>query len=684
MASYATRTCTKCGLRRPQPHMRQREEWKKAGKSGMGVSMNPSRGLKSVRVSSGRTYKSKRLVWECATSAACDDPTYFEREEQKRLEREAERLRNKEQNQAKRIEEKQQAENEREILANCLRYINRHSVKKEAVSMMIEGNLLDEARRKLQKLNEKYPSLDVSLTDLIDSISGQELPKRVLKANQHKKYNGSPKKLSYRNISQLCLRFSFPFLMASGFIFLGGWGAAMAQSQALVEALSGIFVLTFLSSLIMGLVSIPARFGLSALMSVEKIIWQQYIRSLWGLTGEWLKTQYFDYSHWKSLDHLRKEGYLSSKKDEEFTAIHGGKKLDIQVAEVMRNLPDYEADFAGVPYDAYLRQLYCSQRFIDIAFFTLANVTADLSGGVGKKHVKAIDEISNLPRASFDLKQDRFQPDTSEEAKVAYALIGPAVLNRGLDDILPQMIVMKFPDNNAVYEQLINNLIYVAEADDNFSDDAGKNYIKEIALKLGLTEKRIKSILTKRGNKGEKTKTAVKKNVEADTADTQSEDFNEKQALKKMWDSERFFDLIISILGHQVASKDGNVDKTETDSIRDITNLTVEELPILRALADGKNIGNLDSILIKLVKKKFPDNNLIYEELINNLLFIAEADGNFDDTEKDYIEKIATELGLSKEQFKSILDGKNEQRKKGNTIINGDDIDDLIDEFLEA
>lgn len=95
MARYATKECARCGLRRPVPHMRSREEWVVSGKSGVSLSFNPSRD-NSMRVHGGRTYKRRRKNWYCREG--CGNPNHFaekearaERAAQERAEQERER-----------------------------------------------------------------------------------------------------------------------------------------------------------------------------------------------------------------------------------------------------------------------------------------------------------------------------------------------------------------------------------------------------------------------------------------------------------------------------------------------------------------------------------------------------------------------------------------------------------------
>ena len=92
MATYANRVCDRCGLRRPQYDMKQVEKEVRSGRSGSGFSVSLKPTWKSTRVHSGRTHYRKKAVWECAERAAHNDPQFFNRKrenERKKAEAEA-------------------------------------------------------------------------------------------------------------------------------------------------------------------------------------------------------------------------------------------------------------------------------------------------------------------------------------------------------------------------------------------------------------------------------------------------------------------------------------------------------------------------------------------------------------------------------------------------------------------
>ena len=81
MARYATRTCTRCGVRKPQPEMVQKEVYVETGKSKAGVSgatwagmmMGDKKSENSINRwlfnTNQRTYKRKKQLWLCKPCA---------------------------------------------------------------------------------------------------------------------------------------------------------------------------------------------------------------------------------------------------------------------------------------------------------------------------------------------------------------------------------------------------------------------------------------------------------------------------------------------------------------------------------------------------------------------------------------------------------------------------------------
>ena len=81
MGVYVNHTCKVCSIKRPAYYMKQVDTNEVSGSSGMSVSFSPfagKRGIaKSIRVHSGRKYKSRRKIWVCLDNVAHHKPNYY-------------------------------------------------------------------------------------------------------------------------------------------------------------------------------------------------------------------------------------------------------------------------------------------------------------------------------------------------------------------------------------------------------------------------------------------------------------------------------------------------------------------------------------------------------------------------------------------------------------------------------
>lgn len=86
---YARHKCSECGLLRDEPNMRVKTKKVHKGTIGAGFSGKPGK-KGSIRFHSKK--KTYRMIdfWSCDTSAACDDPSYYERQAIARALRKAE------------------------------------------------------------------------------------------------------------------------------------------------------------------------------------------------------------------------------------------------------------------------------------------------------------------------------------------------------------------------------------------------------------------------------------------------------------------------------------------------------------------------------------------------------------------------------------------------------------------
>ena len=69
------------------------------------------------------------------------------------------------------------------------------------------------------------------------------------------------------------------------------------------------------------------------------------------------------------------------------------------------------------------------------------------------------------------------------------------------------------------------------------------------------------------------------------------------------------------------------------------------------------------------VGQLFSNNKIILEELLNNLFYIAEADGNVSQSELDMMQNIAKIFGLNQTQFNSIKESRKSSDKLNPYIV---------------
>ena len=162
-----------------------------------------------------------------------------------------------------------------------------------------------------------------------------------------------------------------------------------------------------------------------------------------------------------------------------------------------------------------------------------------------------------------------------------------------------------------------------------------------------------------------------------------SKDEITKQKLTEIIFREDFFELCIAYFATKVVLADDKIDKEEEEHLQSFfKGFTQKEYDIVLLLQKEFN----DEIICDILKKRFGSNVTLFEDLINNLFGVSESNGEVSEVEVKYIEKIATYLGLTKEQFESIKNQSNsETKKKDDAEFNYneetfDDIDDIVDE----
>jgi len=167
------------------------------------------------------------------------------------------------------------------------------------------------------------------------------------------------------------------------------------------------------------------------------------------------------------------------------------------------------------------------------------------------------------------------------------------------------------------------------------------------------------------------------KKIEKDVAES---DDDPKQKYFDLYYAEDFFDKCCIILGFKIANADGNVQEIEfTNFVKNfMENKTITETDIHEIWEMANNYS--DKNVISLLNRKYNTNKDAFEDLIVNLLFIAEADGEIVPEEYNKIKDYALKLSLTPEQFDNLYKRfEPSEITNDQTIYDIDDIDEIAD-----
>ena len=134
--------------------------------------------------------------------------------------------------------------------------------------------------------------------------------------------------------------------------------------------------------------------------------------------------------------------------------------------------------------------------------------------------------------------------------------------------------------------------------------------------------------------------------------------------------------MVTVILCLKLAAADGETTDAENKFIQDLPNLD-NILKIMLNYPQGKYEVKP---FCQLLKKKLNEDELI--NIINNLFFMAEADGDISSKEVALIEEFAGLMGVDKEKFKLIKDNKLEEHIANKKETMGID-DPIMDDFSD-
>tara|TARA_B100000029_G_scaffold498040_1_gene566347 strand:- start:3672 stop:4409 length:738 start_codon:yes stop_codon:yes gene_type:complete len=145
---------------------------------------------------------------------------------------------------------------------------------------------------------------------------------------------------------------------------------------------------------------------------------------------------------------------------------------------------------------------------------------------------------------------------------------------------------------------------------------------------------------------------------------------------------QNIFALSIIILSAKIAKSDGKVTKDEIEAFKEKFKIPKTELEqVSRIFNEAKKSTYGYKKIADQVGILFADNKILLEELLNNLFYIAEADGNVSVNEIELLKSISHSFNLNDDDFQRIfhtrLKDKNSDPYKV-LGVNRDDNDDII------
>ena len=145
---------------------------------------------------------------------------------------------------------------------------------------------------------------------------------------------------------------------------------------------------------------------------------------------------------------------------------------------------------------------------------------------------------------------------------------------------------------------------------------------------------------------------------------------------------QNFFALSIIILSAKLAKSDGVVTKDEIEAFKEKFKIPNSDLAnVSKIFNESKKSTYGYKQIADQVGQLFADNKILLEELLNNLFYIAEADGNISINEIEFLKSVGSSFHLTENEFQRIFHSrlKNKESDPYKVLgVNRDDNDDII------
>ena len=148
----------------------------------------------------------------------------------------------------------------------------------------------------------------------------------------------------------------------------------------------------------------------------------------------------------------------------------------------------------------------------------------------------------------------------------------------------------------------------------------------------------------------------VRKSATGGRTDSKKTETTETQILKQIYESDEFFDICMIVLMRAVGGADGKLSKDEMDTIKTKYSVSTSSEKLVKNLL---NIKDHQDKILTIMNALFGSNTAVLEMIINNLMTLAEADGEVSKSELQTIHSIGKKLGLSKKSVQNIIENQN-------------------------
>ena len=118
---------------------------------------------------------------------------------------------------------------------------------------------------------------------------------------------------------------------------------------------------------------------------------------------------------------------------------------------------------------------------------------------------------------------------------------------------------------------------------------------------------------------------------------------------------QNIFALSVIILAAKIAKSDGVVTKDEIYAFKEKFKISSKDMEhVGKIFNEAKNTPYGYEKIAQQVGQLFLDNKIVLEELLNNLFYIAEADGNISKNELDFLKSVSSYFNIDEISFERI------------------------------